>query len=32
MPPFDAKRLSDAELTDLVGYLSTLRGHDVTVR
>jgi putative heme-binding domain-containing protein len=32
MPAFDAKRLSDTELTDLVGYLSTLRGHDVTVR
>ena len=26
MPPFDATRLSDADLDDLVAYLSTLRG------
>jgi putative heme-binding domain-containing protein len=32
MPAYDAKRLSDSDLTDLVGYLSTLRGYDVTVR
>jgi putative heme-binding domain-containing protein len=32
MPVFDAKRLSDSDLSDLVGYLSTLRGHDVAVR
>jgi putative heme-binding domain-containing protein len=31
MPPFDAKRLNDSDLSDLVGYLTTLRGHDVTV-
>ena len=30
MPAFDAKRLSDSDLTDLVGYLSTLRGGDFT--
>jgi putative heme-binding domain-containing protein len=33
MPAFDAKRLPDNDLTDLVGYLTTLRGGDVaTVR
>jgi putative heme-binding domain-containing protein len=32
MPVFDAKRLSDSDLSDLVGYLTTLRGHDVAVR
>jgi putative heme-binding domain-containing protein len=32
MPAYDPKRLSDTELTDLVGYLSTLRGYDVAVR
>ena len=30
MPAFDAKRLPDSDLTDLVGYLSTLRGGDHT--
>lgn len=30
MPAFDQKRLSDSDLTDLVGYLSTLRGGDFT--
>jgi putative heme-binding domain-containing protein len=30
MPVFDAKRLPDSDLTDLVGYLSTLRGGDFT--
>ena len=30
MPAFDAKRLTDSDLTDLVGYLSTLRGGDYT--
>ncbi len=32
MPAFDAKRLNDSDLSDLVGYLTTLRGHDVLVR
>ena len=32
MPAFGRKRLSDSDLNDLVGYLSTLRGADVTVR
>jgi putative heme-binding domain-containing protein len=32
MPAFDPKRLSDTDLADLVGYLSTLRGYDVAVR
>jgi putative heme-binding domain-containing protein len=32
MPAFDEKRLSDSDLSDLVGYLTTLRGFDVTVR
>jgi putative heme-binding domain-containing protein len=30
MPAFDAKRLPDSDLTDLVGYLGTLRGGDFT--
>ena len=30
MPAFDAKRLPESDLTDLVGYLSTLRGGDFT--
>ena len=30
MPAFDAKRLPDSDLTDLVGYLTTLRGGDFT--
>ncbi len=30
MPVFDAKRLPDSDLTDLIGYLSTLRGGDFT--
>ena len=30
MPAFDAKRLPDSDLSDLVGYLSTLRGGDYT--
>jgi putative heme-binding domain-containing protein len=30
MPAFDAKRLPESELADLVGYLSTLRGGDFT--
>ena len=32
MPPFGPGRLSDSDLGDLVGYLSTLRGADVAVR
>jgi hypothetical protein len=32
MPPYDAKRLNETDLNDLVSYLSTLRGYDVTVR
>lgn len=32
MPAFDPKRLSDNDLSDVVGYLSTLRGYDVAVR
>ena len=32
MPVFAAGRLNDGDLNDLVGYLSTLRGADVTVR
>jgi putative heme-binding domain-containing protein len=32
MPVFPATRLNDSDLNDLVGYLSTLRGADVTVR
>ena len=30
MPAFDEKRLPENDLTDLVGYLSTLRGGDFT--
>jgi putative heme-binding domain-containing protein len=30
MPAFDEKRLPESDLTDLVGYLSTLRGGDFT--
>ena len=32
MPAFGPGRLNDSDLGDLVGYLSTLRGADVTVR
>ena len=32
MPAFAAGRLNDSDLNDLVSYLSTLRGADVTVR
>jgi putative heme-binding domain-containing protein len=32
MPAFDSKRLNDSDLSDLVGYLTTLRGYDVAVR
>jgi putative heme-binding domain-containing protein len=32
MPAFDTNRLSDSDLNDLVGYLTTLRGYDVAVR
>ena len=32
MPAFAAARMNDSDLNDLVGYLSTLRGADVTVR
>jgi putative heme-binding domain-containing protein len=32
MPAFGTARLNDADLTDLVGYLTTLRGADVSVR
>jgi hypothetical protein len=32
MPAYDPKRLSDSELSDVVGYLTTLRGYDVAVR
>jgi len=32
MPPFGPGRLNDSDLGDLVGYLGTLRGADVTVR
>jgi len=31
MPTFGAGRLNDSDLADLVGYLTTLRGADVTV-
>ena len=31
MPAYDAKRLSDTDLTDLVGYLSTLRSYELAV-
>jgi putative heme-binding domain-containing protein len=30
MPAFDPKRLNDSDLSDLVGYLGTLRGGDFT--
>ena len=32
MPAFGPGRLSDSDLNDVVGYLSTLRGADLTVR
>ena len=32
MPAFTSGRLNDSDLNDLVGYLGTLRGVDVTVR
>jgi putative heme-binding domain-containing protein len=32
MPDYGANRLNDGDLRDLVGYLTTLRGVDVTVR
>jgi putative heme-binding domain-containing protein len=32
MPAFGAGRLNDSDLTDLIGYLSTLRGADLLVR
>ena len=32
MPAFTAARLNDTDLNDLIGYLSTLRGSDSTVR
>jgi putative heme-binding domain-containing protein len=32
MPAFDPNRLSEGDLNDLVGYLTTLRGYDVAVR
>jgi putative heme-binding domain-containing protein len=32
MPAFDPNRLSDSDLNDVVGYLTTLRGYDVAVR
>jgi putative heme-binding domain-containing protein len=32
MPAFPSGRLNDSDLNDLVGYLSTLRGADVSVR
>jgi putative heme-binding domain-containing protein len=32
MPPYTAQRLSDSDLNDLIGYLTTLRGADVTVQ
>jgi putative heme-binding domain-containing protein len=32
MPIFGPGRLNDSDLTDLIGYLSTLRGVDVSVR
>jgi putative heme-binding domain-containing protein len=30
MPVYDAKRLSDSDLNDVIGYLTTLRGGDFT--
>jgi putative heme-binding domain-containing protein len=32
MPAYTTQRLSDTDLNDLIGYLTTLRGADVTVR
>jgi putative heme-binding domain-containing protein len=32
MPPYTTQRLSDSDLNDLIGYLTTLRGADVAVR
>jgi len=32
MPAYPAQRLNDNDLNDLIGYLTTLRGADVTVR
>jgi len=32
MPAFPAGRLNDSDLTDLIGYLGTLRGADLTVK
>ena len=32
MPTFDPRRLSDGDLNDLVGYLSTLRGAELSGR
>ena len=32
MPAFNTGRLNDSDLADLIGYLSTLRGADVSVR
>jgi putative heme-binding domain-containing protein len=32
MPAFDARRLNDSDLNDVVGYLTTLRGADMVVR
>jgi putative heme-binding domain-containing protein len=31
MPAYDPKRLNESDLTDLVGYLTTLRGYELTV-
>jgi hypothetical protein len=32
MPSYTTQRLSDSDLNDLIGYLTTLRGADVAVR
>ncbi len=32
MPVFDPRRLSDGDLNDVVGYLSSLRGADLSAR
>jgi len=32
MPAFGPGRLNDGDLNDLIGYLSSLRGIDLTVR
>jgi hypothetical protein len=32
MPVYGPDRLSESDLNDLIGYLTTLRGADVTVR